>query len=247
MTGKIMYPTQGISSFSYSTHSHENVPDMDIAIELLNTAVKVAVSLKDTIEQLKEKIRKQTKLEDNESLTLLYEGEILEDDRTLASYDMTKESIIFQYDESSEKRGNKCLTFGIRFNTLIDTESLTIIPKGPKYWVVGPGMNLRGTCGTKKCEAFNQVIWIQKGMGTFDIPVETFESICPICKKTAEKIDNLGFYNCLYSIKGYQTQPERQKIEQNDLVADDKKFTSFKQTGELAHWASLKITAKPIK
>ena len=93
--------------------------------------------------------------------------------------------------------------------------TIRIQSKAPSYIFVGPGLNLRGTCENKKCEAFNKVIWIQKGMNQFDIGEEVFKANCPICPTTdtALKIDNLGFYYCIYTIKGIQSQPQIKHVE----------------------------------
>ncbi|MBA3238297.1 MAG: hypothetical protein H0T62_08140 [Parachlamydiaceae bacterium] len=222
-------------------------PEVEISIELLSHPLTLKVNLKNTIEELKEKMRAEMKASEDEKISLLYEGQTMEDDRTLASYKITKDSVIYQASNTKRVITNKSLGFGIEFNALTDTKKLEIIKVGPKYWTVAAGLNFRGTCSTQGCDAFNNVIWIQKGMGTFNVCEEVYMVVCPICKKTADKVDNLGFFNCIYSITGFQVKPDKKKVEKNDLVAEDKDFTTFEQTGILHHWATLTITTKSRK
>jgi hypothetical protein len=235
--------------YSGSVPSNNNAKEVEVSIELLSNPITLKISLNKTVEDIKEKIRSETKMDQDEKIDLLLEGQTLEDDRTLASYNITEDSVLFQAAKNSAERGNKCISFGIKFNALEenDIKHVEIAKEGPKHRTIIPGLNLRGICDNKTCKALNQVVWIQKGMGTFDIPVEVYTSNCPSCNQTANKIDNLGFFNCLYSISGFQTQPEKKKVEKNDIVADDKDFTTFDQTKELAHWVKLTITTKPRK
>lgn len=227
--------------------STNTASEIALEIELLTHPIKLKVTLKNTVEELKEKIRAEINADADEKITLRYESQTMEDDRTLASYKITEESVIYQAAKKTEEKSNKAINFGSEFNALTDEKKLKFAKIGPKYMYVTDGLNLRGTCGTKGCEAFNKVIWIQKGMNSFNICEEVYTSECPICKKSAEKIDNLGLFNCIYSIKGFQVAPEKKKMEKNDLVADDIDFTTFEQTGKLNHWASLTITTQPRK
>ncbi|MBA3238893.1 MAG: hypothetical protein H0T62_11190 [Parachlamydiaceae bacterium] len=231
--------------YSERVTSKSNGAEVEISIELTSNSLTLKINLKNTVEELKEKIRAGIQVNGNEKITLLYEGQTMEDDRTLESYELTKDSVIYQASEKSTERGNK--SFGIKFNKLTNIQLKTFSKDAPDYCFVSDGLNLKGKCADdeKKCKAFDKVIWIKKGMGTFNIPVESCTSVCPICKKTATNIENLGFFNCLYSVDGLQTQPVRKELKQNDIVADNIQFTTFQQTGELGHWVKLDITTKP--
>lgn len=221
--------------------------EFEISIELINnTPFKLTVSLKDTVEQLKDKIRKVQNLSEDEYISLLLDGETLEDDRTLESYKIDNKTTLHQSLEITEETTTNKNDFfvGIQFNDLKTKQEVEFAKSAPDFRRIKTGLNLRGICITKECKAENQTIWIQKGIGTFNICEEIYESKCPQCNKTAGKIDNLGFYNCLYSVKGLQTEPELIRVEQNDIVANDKRFTTFFSTGALARWATLVITTK---
>lgn len=219
---------------------------IEIFIELLDSSLPMKVSLKSTVEELKEKIRLEKKIPEEEKITLILDGKILEIDRTLESYAITKDAVIYQAEETKPTGGNKSLSFGIQFNTLESVQKQQFSNEAPDYRLIRPGLNLSGICISNECEAFGKVVWIQKGMGTFNICEEAHLSLCPKCKKTADKVSNLGFFDCIYSFTGLKIQPKQERITQNDLVADNKAFTTFKQTGgELGHFASLTVTTKP--
>ncbi|MBA3238892.1 MAG: ankyrin repeat domain-containing protein [Parachlamydiaceae bacterium] len=134
-------------------------------------------------------------------------------------------------------------------NQLADPRLVEFGKKAPSYIYVAPGLNIEGICENKGCKAFNKVIWIQKGMDQFNIGEVASDINCPDCpgKKTALKINNLGFYNCIYSIDGFQIQPEKKKVLENDLTAGEDQISLFKQDGEFGNWPSLTVNTKPKK
>jgi len=216
--------------------------DTQIFIVLQGGKITVMVNLKDTVEELKQKICLQ-QLSPQEKIALSYEGEALEDDRMLISYEIKAGSTLCEIIDGQKETNKICFSF----NALVDPEFMNFAKTGPDYLTVDRGLNLRGKCKNSACEANNKVVWIQKKMGTFDIGMEVYTSECPSCHKVAEEVDNLGFWDCQYSIEGFQLRPEKKKVDEKNLIAGKEKFTTFKQSGTLADWSFLKITTAPIK
>jgi ankyrin repeat protein/predicted acylesterase/phospholipase RssA len=133
------------------------------------------------------------------------------------------------------------------FNQFADPLLLEFGKKAPSYIYVAPGLNILATCETKECDARNKVVWIQKGMKTFNIGEEVYNSNCPICPQTAEKISNLGFYDCVYSIDGLQLQPVKKQVKEKNLIAGKDQVILFAQDEQFGSWPSLKIKTKPRK
>ena len=63
-----------------------------------------------------------------------------------------------------------------------------------------------------------------------------------------EDVNNAGFTNCYYSIKGMRmVDGERKMIEKSDIRAPPGKVTTFKSTGEeVVEWLYLTITTRPL-
>lgn len=64
------------------------------------------------------------------------------------------------------------------------------------------------------CEAFNKKVWIQKGFGKFNMITEVHNSVCPICKKMCEDVENMGLYQgkCI-SIGRIKGETEEKRME----------------------------------
>lgn len=232
-------------SFTTPIQTNHNAAEVEITVELLDAPITIKIRLSDTVSQLKDKIRAEIKADQEERITLIFDGKKMDyEEQTLESYNITKDSLIYQGDESSQKGGNKSVPFGIEFNELKTKKMLQLTNKGPDYQTITAGLNFRGTCVTKDCVAFGKVVWIQKGMGTFNVCEEVYLSVCPKCKKTADNIYNLGFFNCYYSIKGLQVKPEKKMVDEKDIIADNKEFTTFMESKEHAHWATLSVTTR---
>ncbi len=75
--------------------------------------------------------------------------------------------------------------------------------EAPRWRVLNGGLNLRAICATKTCQAFQQIVWVQVGMGKFRINEESAEAKCPECKNLfAKDITNFAFYDCTYHFTG---------------------------------------------
>ena len=90
----------------------------------------------------------------------------------------------------------------VLFNSMEKQVSVKFNALAPSWRIVTPGLNLKGKCKNLQCDAKNEVIWIQKGFGTFFINKEAQMSKCPKCDKKAEDITNFGYYNCKIKVEG---------------------------------------------
>lgn len=59
------------------------------------------------------------------------------------------------------------------------------------------GLILRGCCKVVDCDAYNEIIWIEVGLGKFSV-----QQLISKAQGVLEEIDNLGFLNCNYRIEG---------------------------------------------
>jgi hypothetical protein len=132
-------------------------------------------------------------------------------------------------------------SFGFGFNSLKNTRVENFSSQAPNWRIVIPGLNLYGKCDTPTCKAYKNVIWTQKGMGTFNIGKETKTSKCPMCNAKAVNITNLGFTDCQYTIEGEQ-ETGLKVVEEK--TAGGGHLTTF-VNGDDVHWSYLDVTTKP--
>lgn len=210
-----------------------------INVQLDKRTVNLDVNLNTTVRDFKKMIGA-------ENIALCFQGEILEDYRLLKDYSMETGSSIFQRSDDVKETPKFC-GFGFEFNELSEPKLINFGKNGPTYRTVVPGLNLRGTCENSACAAFEDVIWIPIGMGEFHIEELAFDSNCPLCRKTASKIENLGLWNCKYWVRGHQTQPESKKVDDRDKIACKEKVTTFSDKKALAVWSFLKIITEPLE
>jgi hypothetical protein len=52
------------------------------------------------------------------------------------------------------------------------------------------GLAFRGKCRNSSCDAFNDMIVINRGFGTFRINEEMVEAECPACGNNTDKVNN---------------------------------------------------------
>jgi hypothetical protein len=137
--------------------------------------------------------------------------------------------------------GGREKSMSFEFNSLKNVRKVDFATSGPSWRYVIPGLNMYGTCNTSVCKAYNDAIWIQKGMGTFNIAKEVKTSKCSLCNKKAKNVTNLGFYGCKYTIEGEKEGGEEVKKEE---IAERERFTTF-VNGDNIKWEYLEVTTKP--
>lgn len=138
----------------------------------------------------------------------------------------------------------KDLDIGFAFNNLKSTFFIQFDPKAPNYRRVVRGLNLEGKCQLEDCEALNKNVCVPLGMGKFNVPQEMNRAMCPACdtKLESKNINNLGFWNCKYTIDGMRdAEPPSKEYD----TAPSDKYKTFKPS-ENCKWAYLEVTAEPI-
>ena len=186
---------------------------------------------------LKEKIEEKTQIPAY-AQRLVFAGGSLDNSRTLSDYNI-KEGSTFHLLLKLLGGGPPTLSF----NSMEEEESYDLVPASdsPLWTHIRAGLNLQGHCKNPECEANGQIIWIQKGFGTFNMNKECEISSCPQCREIATDVNNCGFTCCIYSIKGETECGE--KREKLACKAPDNKFLTFSASEDSAFkWRTLTIT-----
>jgi hypothetical protein len=102
----------------------------------------------------------------------------LQTEHTLAYYKVKKEDYIYLI---LRLRGGGDMGFGFIFNDLITAVKQMLSPDGPDYRCVSQGISFRSKCIHPGCVAFNDVIYVTKGLGKFDIAEDAASLKCPKC------------------------------------------------------------------
>jgi hypothetical protein len=120
----------------------------------------------------------------------------------------------------------------------------TFVKNAPKWRYVREGLNLEAQCKTPACVAYRKFVWIQKGMGEFNILDFLYENTpCPMCANETEPAINVGYVDCIIKIEGQQIRPFRGPIEET-LTCEGGGVTTYDGAHQ-AEWRLLKIKATP--
>lgn len=195
-----------------------------------------------SIETLKNLIEDKTRILPK-SQKLIFAGKQLEESTTLLDWNIQKESTIHIV---------LALTGGgldpFSFSHMEKEKRVSFGTQDAPFWsYAAPGLTLLGTCDNPDCQAFNERICIQKGMGAFDMDRETTMSQCPACSQIANNVNTPFFYACLFSIVG--KKEDGSDVERLDIRAPDDEFLMFESESDsdvIEKWESLVITTKSI-
>ena len=209
------------------------------------TTIPIDVSKRDTVKEVKLKFETQEKIP-WDLLRLVYQGKQLEDNRSLAHYNIRKESTLHMV---MRLRGGR-----IKAQWFADISkqqhSDNQFSKDEPIWRMSRnGLNIEGVCETANCKAYKQQVIHKVGYGIFDLISERFTVECPMCKEYIKPV-TCGFTKCNYSIDGVKILPNN---EEERYIQD-----SWKQVGELyryydptksgmIRWKTLKIITKGFK
>lgn len=212
---------------------------------LTNKVVIIECEGDETIENIKAKIQDIKGTSPNKQ-RLIYAGKQLEDGRTLSDYKSDKKDTL---QLALRLRGGGTQPFAFTKTSDTNQRIISFDPAGPLWRRVSPGLNLKGTCCSEGCPANGQAVYIPIGIGTYHMSQLVADAKCPQCKEIAEKVNNCGFYNCIFSMNGQASTCER--INQRESEAPDDQFLTF---DDPQHGASIDnylflvitVTPKPV-
>jgi serine/threonine protein kinase len=112
----------------------------------------------------------------------------------------------------------------------------------PAYRSISPGLSFKSKCIHRGCAAYNDTIYITKGLGDFDIAVESANLICPKCGNAAEISTNCGFYLAQWRFQGITQEGE--VIDSPPGRTDTQEYYTLEE-GNNTNWRSLKVEVSP--
>ena len=224
---------------------------MQIIIRVQFEKFPIDVEPSDTIENVKKKFSERIRIPANQ-FNLLFKGKILDEDRTLADYDIQENFVIYLVDLPCGGGG-----FGGTGKIFTDPEKVE--PKGikfsdkaPFYRAVTKGMNLFGICENKNCMAFKKEVIYKFGFGTFDLinDMKNNPPECPACEFRLREVTTCAFWQCKYSYVGVKYENKQLKDVNYSNSNSKKDEVDYFDPGENGEnnsvWLELKITANKI-
>lgn len=136
--------------------------------------------------------------------------------------------------------------FNFSFNSQDHKVQVQFTQTAPAYCRVISGLNMQGECVNARCEAVGKTVFIQKGMGSFNIAQLKHKSNCPACNDVIpfDKLNNFGFWNCKYETEGFRSDKSEEVKKQE--VAEKESYTTFKPGDDCA-WEFLQVTTTPLQ
>lgn len=129
----------------------------------------------------------------------------------------------------------------------------------PAWDLLYQGVHVVCVCKNKECPSKKSYVWINIGLGKFNIMEHFYNPIhCKACKEEVqlEDIRMIAFHDCLYTLQGAmitdkkkydqcEKNSERKKLSIDDGLATSEGYEKYK-TGPMAWWIFLTITASQI-
>ena len=183
----------------------------------------------DKVSDLELAICDKTGIKPKEQL-LSFNGKLLNSDKLLLDYNITEGSFIELL----------CKLFGGTFkfaDLRKDPTFKNFSNSAPSYRTLCKGLNLEGTC-----HGCGKNVWIQKGIGNFDIKPELVGNKCPNCGTTLKpkNIKKAGMYSCSYTSSG--VDDEGDGFKKDHTTKNNYAFDYY--SGNLINWMWLKINTK---
>jgi len=126
---------------------------------------------------------------------------------------------------------------GIAFNSLNAPIIQEFNKIGPDYRRVPQGLSFKSKCIHPGCAAYNQTIFVGKGLGHFNIGRESVTLKCPQCGNKAERSTNCGFYLAKWKFTGISEEGE--EVQKEGKTETEDYYTW--EDGDDTKWVFLEV------
>jgi hypothetical protein len=126
---------------------------------------------------------------------------------------------------------------GFGFNRLSTPVILAVGQDGPDYQSISQGLSFKSKCIHPGCVAYNNTIYVTKGLGEIDIGVASATLVCPKCGYKADMSANCGFFLAQWRFTGITQEGETVHISGRTNTHEFYTWTE----GDNTNWRSLKV------
>ena len=122
----------------------------------------------------------------------------------------------------------------------------------PKWRICTRGINLIGICKNEGCEAKGKKVVVQMpGITEYNFTEQDKDKlICPMCKKSIERTNNVVFYKCKFKFQGlrldFETYEEKEDGKEGDSWNGYTVFNPVSDSEDVDddRWLELKVTVE---
>jgi len=226
--GKILFTLGSLEEGSEIVVQVKELTDLVHVKTLTGRDINVPVDLSDTVEALKDTINDQEGIPIDQQ-RLIFEGNQIEDERTLQYYRIQNESTLHLV---LRLRGGGT---SIEFNKLSSVVEQDFSDSAPDWRGVAPGISFQGECTNSDCRAFKSIAISNLRFGIVDLT--ELKAKCPMCSEYLKNVRNCGFFDCKWRFLGIDSEGHERRGEGQ---ASSEKYTTFKEGDEI-EWRSLRI------